>query len=163
MKAICRIGLLAGLALTVLVAPVWAQKLTGKPFTVTGRVVDNVCIWPGGLVGESHRECAIACDKAGVRMALLDEKANVLYAVMADAPFKDPNAPFREHFERMVTVKGTLYTAPGGQKILAVQEVKTAQAANPCAAKQPCAAKNPCGAKGGSKVPAGTNPCGARK
>lgn len=160
MKAICRVGLVAVLALAIVAAPAWAQKLTGKPVTVTGRVVDNVCIWPAGLKGESHRECAIGCDKAGVRMALLDEKANVLYTVMADAPFKDPNAPLRDHFERMVTVKGTLYTAPGGQKILAVQEVKTAQAANPCAVKNPCAAKgkapaaNPCAAK---------NPCGAKK
>ncbi len=151
MKMICRIGVVTVLVLTVLAAPLWAQKLTGKPITVTGRVVDNVCIWPGGLVGESHRECAIGCDKAGVRMALLDEKANVLYTVIADAPFKDPNAPLREHLERMVTVKGTLYTAPGGQKILAVREVKTGRAANPCAAK------------GESKVPAGTNPCGAKK
>ena len=141
MKMICRIGLLAVLALAVLAAPAWAQKLTGKPVTVTGRVVDNVCIFTAGLVGESHRECAIGCDKAGARMSLLDEKAKVLYTVMADGPFKDPNAPLREHFERIVTVKGTLYTAPGGQKILAVQEVKTAQAANPCAAKNPCGAK----------------------
>lgn len=71
---------------------------------------------------------------------------------MADAPFKDPNAPVREHLERIVTVKGNLYMAPGGQRILAVQEVKAAQAANPCAGK------NPCAAKGASKVPGGTNP-----
>ena len=151
MKVMWRIGLVAALSLAVPASPVWAQKLTGKPVTVTGRVVDNVCIFTAGLVGESHRECAIGCDKAGVRMSLLDEKGNVLYTVMADGPFKDPNAPLREHFERIVTVKGTLYMAPGGQRILAVQEVKTAQAANPCAGK------------GGSKVPAGTNPCGAKK
>lgn len=130
MKAACRAGLLAVLVLLVLAVPVWAQG-KGKAVTVTGRVVDNVCIWPAGLKGESHRECAVGCDKAGVRMALLDEKANVLYTVMADAPFKDPNAPLREHFERMVTVTGTLYMAPGGQRILAVQGVKAAQAANP--------------------------------
>ncbi len=156
MRAMCRVGLVVMLALAVMVAPAWAQKLTWKPMTVTGRVVDNLCIWTAGLTGESHRECAIGCDKAGVRMALLDEKANALYTIMADAPFKDPNAPLREHFERLVTAKGTLYTAPGGQRILAVQEVKTPQAAQPCApkAKPPCAAKQPCAAK---------NPCGAKK
>ncbi len=150
MKATCRAGLLAVLVLLVLAVPVWAQG-KGKAVTVTGRVVDNVCIWPAGLKGESHRECAVGCDKAGVRMALLDEKANVLYTVMADAPFKDPNAPLREHFERMVTVTGTLYTAPGGQRILAVQGVKPAQAANPGAAKE------------APKASAGQNPCGAKK
>ena len=143
MKAMCRIGLLVVLALAVLAAPAWAQKVTGKPVTVTGRVVDNVCLWPSGLKGESHRECAIGCDKAGVRMALLDEKANVLYTLMADKPFADPNTQIRPHLERVVTIKGDLYEAHGGQKVLAIKEVQTAQsgAANPCAAKNPCGAK----------------------
>jgi hypothetical protein len=140
MKAMCRVGLVAALVLAVLAAPVWAQE-KGKPVTVTGRIVDNVCLFPAGLKGESHRECAIGCDKAGVRMALLDEKANILYTLMADAPFKDPNGPIREHLERVVTVKGSLYTAPGGQRILAVQEAKAAKAGNPCASKNPCGAK----------------------
>lgn len=147
MNAMRRVGPVVVLFVLALAAPVWAQG-KGKAVTVTGRVVDNVCIWPAGLKGESHRECAIGCDKAGVRMALLDEKANVLYTLMADAPFKDPNTPFREHFERVVTVKGMLYTAPGGQRILAAQDVKAAQAAaQPCAAKNPCAAKQPCAPK----------------
>jgi hypothetical protein len=109
---------------------------------------------PAGLKGDSHRECAIGCDKAGVRMYLLDEKANVLYAAMADAPFKDPNGLLREHLEKVVSVKGDLYTGPGGLKVVAVKEVKAAAAANPCAAKNPCAPKNPCGAK---------NPCAVKK
>jgi hypothetical protein len=110
-----------------------------------------------GLKGEGHRECAIGCDQAGVRMALLDEKANVLYTLMADKPFVDPNDKIREHLERVVTIKGDLYDAPGGQKVLAIKEVQPAQAGaatNPCAAKNPCATKNPCAAK---------NPCGAKK
>jgi hypothetical protein len=126
-----------------------AQAPKGKPATVTGRVVDNVCMLTMGQKGEGHRECAMGCDKAGVRMALLDEKANVLYTLMADKPFVDPNSLIREHLERVVTIKGDLYEAPGGQKVLAVKEVQTAQATgkNPCAAKNPCATKNPCGAK----------------
>jgi hypothetical protein len=67
----------------------------------------------------------MGCDKAGVRMALLDEKANV-------------------------PIKGDLYNAPGGQKVLAIKEAQPAPAgaANPCAAKKnPCGAENPCAAK----------------
>ncbi|MGH7332115.1 MAG: hypothetical protein ACREKS_05075 [Candidatus Rokuibacteriota bacterium] len=37
-----------------------------------------------GARGRQHLQCAIGCDKAGVRMSLLDEKANVLYTLMAD-------------------------------------------------------------------------------
>jgi hypothetical protein len=71
---------------------------------------------------------------------------NQLYALMADKPFVDPNTQIREHLERVVTLKGDLYDAPGGQKVLAVKEVQAprAGAANPCAAKNPCAVKNPC-------------------
>src|SRR5881409_3875419 len=114
---------------------------TTRPVTVTGRVVDNICMLGMGLKGEGHRECAIGCDKAGARMALLDEKANVLYTLMADKPFVDPNSQIREHLERIVTINGDLYEAPGGQKVLAIKEVQAPQAG---AAANPCAAKNPC-------------------
>jgi hypothetical protein len=139
-------GRIAGLVVVLVAAGtgmVWAQALKPKPVTVTGRVVDNICMLSMGQKGEGHRECAIGCDKAGVRMALLDEKANVLYTLMADKPFVDPNSQIREHLERVVTVTGDLYEAPGGQKVLAIKQVRVAAGG----AASPCAAKNPCGAK----------------
>ena len=126
MKAYGRIvGLVAVLA-AFGAGTVSAQAMKSKPVTVTGRVVDNICMLGMGLKGEGHRECAIGCDKAGVRMALLDEKANVLYTLMADKPFVDPNSQIREHLERVVTVTGDLYEAPGGQKVLAIKQVQGA-------------------------------------
>lgn len=104
-----------------------AQAVKPTSVVVTGRVVDNICMLGAGLKGELHRECAMGCDKAGVRMALLDEKANVLYTLIADKPFVDPNGRIREHLERLVTIKGDLYAAPGGQKVLAIKEVTIAQ------------------------------------
>ena len=116
-----------GIAVALLAAgtgAAWAQGPKAKPVTVTGRIVDNICMLGMGLKGEGHRECAMGCDKAGVRMSLLDEKANVLYTLMADKPFVDPNTQIREHLERVVTIKGDLYDAPGGQKVLAIKEVQ---------------------------------------
>jgi hypothetical protein len=118
--------LVGGLLVTVLIpglAVAQGKPAPHNPATITGRVVDAVCLLSAGLSGESHRECAIGCDKAGVRMYLLDEKQNQMYAVMADAPFKDPNALIRPHLEQVVTVKGDLYEAPGGLKVIAVKEV----------------------------------------
>jgi hypothetical protein len=159
-NAVRRGILLQVLALGAGIAAVSVEAATGKAVTVTGRVVDNVCWLTMGLIGEGHRECAIGCDKAGVRMALLDEKANVLYTLMADKPFVDPNALIRPHFERVVTVKGDLYDAPGGQRVLAVKEVAAEpSAANPCAAKNPCAVQNPCAAKNPCAATAANNPC----
>ena len=143
MTALSRVGALAGMFVLLMAAGAAAQTAKSKPVTVTGRVVDNICMLSMGQKGEGHRECAIGCDKAGVRMSLLDEKANVLYTLMADKPFVDPNTQIRDHLERVVTVKGDLYEAPGGQKVLAIKEVQAARAgaANPCAAKNPCAPK----------------------
>jgi hypothetical protein len=141
MRACCRIVALTAALLAVTAGGASAQQPKAKPVTLTARVVDAVCLLPAGLKGDGHRECAIGCDKAGVRMYLLDEKANVLYAAMADTPFKDPNGLLREHLERVVTVKGDLYTGPGGLKVVAVKEVQTTSAAQPCAAKNPCAPK----------------------
>lgn len=144
MKAWCR-G--TGVATVLALLGFSAASAQGAKFTqvtVSGRVVDNIC-WLGmGLKGEGHRECAIGCDKTGVRMALLDEKANVLYTLMADRPFADPNAKLRDHFERVVTITGNLYEAPGGQKVLAIVDVQAASAG--AAAGNPCAGKNPCAA-----------------
>ena len=143
MRAWNRVGALVGTFVLLMAGGAAAQAAKSKPVTVTGRVVDNIC-WLGmGQMGEGHRECAIGCDKAGVRMALLDEKANVLYTLMADKPFVDPNSQIRDHLERVVTIKGDLYEAPGGQKVLAIREVQASRAG----AANPCAAKNPCGAK----------------
>ncbi len=114
------------LSVTVLAlgaGPAWAQGAKSKPVTVTGRVVDNTCLLSMGAKGEGHLECAIGCEKAGARSSLLDEKANVLYILMADKPFVDPNAKLRAHLERVVTVKGDLYEGPGGQKVLAIVDV----------------------------------------
>ena len=143
MRTWSRVGALAGTFLLLMATGAAAQAAKSKPVTVTGRVVDNICWLSMGQKGEGHRECAIGCDKAGVRMALLDEKANVLYTLMADKPFVDPNSQIREHLERVVTVKGDLFEVAGGQKILAIKEVQVARAggANPCAIKNPCGAK----------------------
>src|SRR5262249_36972345 len=127
MKGWNRVGALAGRFVILMTTGAAAQAPKGKPTTVTGRVVDNICMLGMGLKGEGHRECAMGCDKAGVRMALLDEKANVLYTLMADKPFVDPNTQIREHLERIVTIKGDLYEAPGGQKILTIKEVQPAK------------------------------------
>ena len=142
MRAWTRIAALTGMVVLLMVSGAAAQAAKGKPATVTGRVVDYICMLGMGLKGDRHRECAIGCDKAGVRMALLNEKANVLHTLMADKAFVDPHSQIREHLEGVVTIKGDLYEAPGGQKVLAIKEVQA-----PRAGANPCAAKNPCGVK----------------
>jgi len=73
MRRWSRVGTLAGTLVVVIATGAAAQAPKGKPATVTGRVVDNICMLGMGLKGEGHRECAMGCDKAGVRMALLGD------------------------------------------------------------------------------------------
>lgn len=120
------IGIVLALLVWMFATPSTPQS-TSRPASITGRIVDNICMLGGGLKGDEHRECAMGCDRAGVRMALLDEQANVLYTLMADRPFVDPNGLIREHLERVVTIKGDLYEAPGGQRVLAIKEVLAAR------------------------------------
>ncbi len=44
----------------------------GKPVTITGTVVDTGCYMSHDAIGEKHIECATACAKAGVPLAIVD-------------------------------------------------------------------------------------------
>ncbi|MGH7889996.1 MAG: hypothetical protein ACRENF_05540 [Thermodesulfobacteriota bacterium] len=51
----------------------------GNEATITGRVVDPACYIGMNLKGESHKQCAAVCAKAGQALGILDEKTGVLY------------------------------------------------------------------------------------
>ena len=73
MRTWSRVGALAATFVLLMATGAAAQAAKSQSVTVTGRVVDNIC-WLGmGQKGEGHRECAMGCDKAGVRMALLGD------------------------------------------------------------------------------------------
>ena len=81
----------------------------GKEAIITGRVVDPACYIGMNLKGESHKQCANACAKAGQALGILDEKAGILYQVIEGAPGTDPNKLPWDHTEAKVTVKGTVF------------------------------------------------------
>ena len=82
MTMLSRVGALAGTFVVLIATGAAAQTAKSKPVTVTGRVVDNICMLGMGQTGEGHPD---------------------------------------------------LYEAPGGQKVLAIKEVRAARAgaANP--------------------------------
>ena len=92
--------------------------------TITGRVVDPACYIHMGLKGESHKQCATACAKAGQDFGILDEKAGVLYQVLEGAIATDPNKLLWGHEEEIVTVKGVVFHKDGMHAIIP-SEVKT--------------------------------------
>ena len=56
----------------------------GKPITVTGLVVDTGCYLHHDSKGAEHMDCAKMCAKAGVPLAILDDKGKLYLPIAAD-------------------------------------------------------------------------------
>ncbi|MER3445829.1 MAG: hypothetical protein C4291_02870 [Candidatus Dadabacteria bacterium] len=99
------------------------KEMMGKEATITGQVVDPACYVSMGLNGETHKQCATACAKAGQAFGILDKKSGVLYQVIEASPTTDPNKLLWDHVEQTVTVKGKVFEKDGIHAI-APEEVK---------------------------------------
>jgi hypothetical protein len=91
--------------------------------TIVGEVVDPGCWIVSGVKGASHKDCAIACAKAGQVLGILENKTQKLYIVATDKPGEDPNKGLIDYVGQIVTAKGRVYTRGGatGIKITSVE------------------------------------------
>ena len=99
-----------------------AAVATG-PRSIVGEVVDPACWIVNGAKGPTHKECAIACAKAGQVLGILETKTQKLYMVATDKPGEDPNKGLIDYVGQMVLVKGRVYSRGGatGIKITSVE------------------------------------------
>jgi hypothetical protein len=94
-----------------------------KPVSITGEIIDTYCFALAGAKGESHRQCAIDCVKAGIPAGLLEDKTNKVYVLL---PTKDKVGLPPEVIEKMakkVTVTGKVYSS-GGSQFLTIESIK---------------------------------------
>ena len=119
-----RMALLAGFVTFLLVlgglSQVYAQA---KTVTVKGEVIDTYCYALMGAKGESHRQCAIDCVKAGIPSGLLEEGTGKVYVLL---PNKDKTGLPKgviDKLGRMATITGKAYTS-GGSNFLTVESIK---------------------------------------
>lgn len=119
MRKILIPGVLVNLFLVLsLVLPVYAQSVTVK-----GEVIDTYCYALMGAKGESHRQCAIDCIKAGIPAGLLEEGTNKVYVLL---PNKDKTGLPKgviDKLGRTATITGKAYTS-GGSNFLTVESIK---------------------------------------
>lgn len=109
-----------------LAAFLWsAFALAQSPATIIGLVVDTGCYVSHNTKGEKHISCATACAKAGVPLAILDEKSGTLYLPVA-VNHKNQNAQLMPFIEKRVKVTGALFEKNGMKGI----GIKTVEAAN---------------------------------
>ena len=99
-------GILSLAAATLLAAGAIAQgHHHGAEKTFVGHVVDVACL---GSIGESHRECAETCAKAGIPLAILDQQTGTLYLPLAKSHHEPANKELMAFVEKDVRVTGTV-------------------------------------------------------
>ena len=93
--------------------------------TITGLVVDTGCYVSHDTKGPKHVNCATACAKAGVPLAILDEVSGTLYLPVA-VNHKNQNLTLMPYIEKRVKVTGNVFEKNGmkGIGIKSVVEVK---------------------------------------
>jgi len=97
---------------------VYAQSVTVK-----GEVIDTYCYALMGAKGESHRQCAIDCVKAGIPAGLLEEGPGKVYVLL---PSKDKSGLPKGVIDKMgrtASITGKAY-ASGGSNFLTVESIK---------------------------------------
>ncbi len=120
-----KMALLAGFVTLFLIlgglSQVYAQA---KTVTVKGEIIDTYCYALMGAKGESHRQCAIDCFKAGIPAGLLENGTNKVFVLL---PNKDktslPQKDILEKMGRQATITGKVYTS-GGSNFLTVESIK---------------------------------------
>lgn len=115
-------GLMVGILAFAVGGAIAAPPATGMK-TIVGEVVDPACWIINGAHGETHKECAIACAKAGQTLAILEKKTNRLYILASEKPGEDPNKGVIDFVAQNVTVQGKVYTRNGawGIQVVSIQ------------------------------------------
>jgi hypothetical protein len=119
--------LAASVVLACAALPLHAQAPAPAPaadVTVTGQVIDLNCFSTHGAQGAGHKECAVACAKAGVPLAILGTDGTV-YLPVSGKPGDPQNSKLLDHAEGKVTVTGSTHFDHGLHTI----EIKTVTAA----------------------------------
>jgi hypothetical protein len=129
-----RLGLFA-LVLLLSTGLTWAQgksmgkmmsKQKAKEVSLTGEVVDVSCYLQSGARGEGHKDCAVACAKAGGPLGILTKDGKLYVSVLPDDHSAGPNQKLMDYIAENVTVKGVVRTK-GGVNGLMITDVAMAK------------------------------------
>jgi len=119
-----KIALLAGFVTLLLVLSGWSQVYAqAKTVTVKGEVIDTYCYALMGAKGESHRQCAIDCVKAGIPAGLLEESTGKVYVLLPNKDKTGLPQGVIDKLGRMASITGKVYTS-GGSNFLTVESIK---------------------------------------
>ena len=101
------------------------EKKSGNTDTVTGRVVDTACYFGHGSLGADHAQCATACAKKGIPLAILDTATNTLYLPLAADHHESANTALLAFVEKRIKITGTI-TEKNGMKAIVIENIEPA-------------------------------------
>jgi len=120
MRKIMILGVLVSLLMVLsIIIPVYAAETV----TVKGEVIDTYCFALMGAKGESHRQCAIDCVKAGIPAGLLEEGTGKVYVLLPNKDKTGLPEGVIDKMGRMASITGKVYTS-GGSSFLTVESIK---------------------------------------
>lgn len=112
------------IALSMLAVLVFSGRVFAEGKTIKGEVIDVSCYVAEGAKGDAHKECAIACVKAGQPAGILEEGTDKVYvAAKEEDHMKNPGTELLPYVAKMVEVKGNV-SERGGVAIIDVKEIK---------------------------------------
>jgi hypothetical protein len=101
------------------------SKMMGDSVSVTGEVIGSACYIKMGAKGASHAQCATACAKAGIPLAILQDGTNQVIWVASNKDAHSANEDLLPYVAKKVTVTGH-YAERGGAKLLVMDSVQPA-------------------------------------
>ena len=102
------------------------EKAVEKEASITGEVVDVSCYLHGGAKGEGHKDCAVACAKAGGALGILTADGKLYVSMLPDYHKASPNAILMDHITHTVTAKG-MVRSKGGVNGIMIKGVEMAK------------------------------------
>jgi len=112
-----------GVGLSLLMVLGIFTSVYAQSVTVKGEVIDTYCYALMGAKGESHRQCAVDCVKAGIPAGLLEEGTGKVYILLPNKDKAGLPKGVIDKLGRMATITGKAYTT-GGSNFLTVESIK---------------------------------------
>jgi hypothetical protein len=101
-----------------------APSEASRETVITGEVVETGCFVIAARRGEAHRQCGIACARAGQPLGIFDEHGGTLYLAVFDRSDTLPDPPLSDFVADRVEVRGTVVER-GGVLAIVVKRVRS--------------------------------------
>ena len=94
-----------------------------REVVVTGEVVETGCFVMAGRRGEQHKQCALACARAGQPLGLLEDRTGTLFLVVSDRRHDGGEDPLLPFVGEKVEIRGSAADR-GGLSALLLRRVR---------------------------------------